>query len=305
MNINSRFAVTWVTSLILLITLDGVMEGLRQQRPADEISFSQLLTDVDQGHVWDVLIQGSHIRGTFSDGRTFQTYAPDYPTLIERLYGKGVTITAEPQGENAPGFASLIFLGLTFVAMMGAWLFAARAMQGPWSTLSGFGQSRAKLRTGDHGRVTFDDVAGVDAARSDLEEIVEFSREPAKFLQLGGRMPRGVLLVDSPGVGKTLIARAVAGEAGVPFFTISGSDFVEIIAGIGASRVRGMFEQAKKNTPASYSSTKSMRWPATAVPVSEAAMMSASRLAAEPKRQHRPRPVVGGRPEAPGRSEIC
>jgi cell division protease FtsH len=139
-------------------------------------------------------------------------------------------------------------LGLTFVAMIGALLFAARVLQSPWSKLFGFGESRAKLLTGVH-RVTFDDVAGVDEARSDLEEIVEFLREPAKFQQLGARIPRGVLLVGSPGVGKTLIARAVAGEAAVPFFTISGSDFVEIIAGVGASRVRGMFEQAKKNTP--------------------------------------------------------
>ncbi len=249
MNTNPRLAAVLLTSLMLLIALDGMMESLRQQRPAEEISFSELLTEVDDDHVRDVLIQGSRIRGTFSDGRNFQTYAADDSILIERLYGKGVTIAAKPQSEDALGFASLMISGLTFVAVMGAWLFAARVMHGPWNKLFGFGESRAKLLTGVDGRVTFDDVAGVDEARSDLEEIVEFLREPAKFRQLGGRMPRGVLLVGSPGVGKTLIARAVAGEAGVPFFSISGSDFVEIIAGVGASRVRGMFEQAKKNAP--------------------------------------------------------
>ena len=197
----------------------------------------------------DVLIQGPEIHGTFTDGRSFQTYAPNDPTLIQRLYGKGVSITARPQTDNVPWFVSLLVSWLPFIALIGVWIFLSRQMQGAGGKALGFGKSRAKLLTEAHGRVTFEDVAGVDEAKQDLQEIVEFLRDPGKFQRLGGRIPRGVLLVGPPGTGKTLIARAVAGEANVPFFTISGSDFVEMFVGVGASRVRDMFEQAKKNAP--------------------------------------------------------
>ena len=174
---------------------------------------------------------------------------PNDPTLVQRLYGKGVTITARPLQDNVPWFVSLLVSWLPFIALIGVWIFLSRQMQGAGGKALGFGKSRAKLLTEAHGRVTFEDVAGVDEAKQDLQEIVEFLRDPGKFQRLGGRIPRGVLLVGPPGTGKTLLARAIAGEANVPFFTISGSDFVEMFVGVGASRVRDMFEQAKKNAP--------------------------------------------------------
>jgi cell division protease FtsH len=216
---------------------------------SQSISFSQLLTEVDQNHVRDVVIQGPEIHGTFTNGSRFQTYAPNDPTLVSRLYNGKVSITAKPPGDNVPWFVSLLVSWLPFIALIGVWIFLVRQMQGDAGKAMGFGKSRAKMLTEAHGRVTFEDVAGVDEAKQDLQEIVEFLRDPGKYQRLGGRIPRGVLLVGPPGTGKTLIARAVAGEANVPFFTISGSDFVEMFVGVGASRVRDMFEQAKKNAP--------------------------------------------------------
>ena len=215
---------------------------------AQDIFFSQLLNEVDQGRVRDVLIQGPEIHGTFTDGRNFQTYAPSDPTLVQRLYNKGVSITARPQTENVPWFVSLLISWLPFVALIGVWIFLSRQMQGAGGG-DGLRQEARQAFDREQDRVTFEDVAGVDEAKEDLPEIVEFLRDPAKFQRLGGRIPRGVLLVGPPGTGKTLLARAIAGEAGVPFFSISGSDFVEMFVGVGASRVRDMFEQAKKNAP--------------------------------------------------------
>src|SRR5258705_12301170 len=216
---------------------------------SQDISFSQLLTEVDQNRVPDVVIKGPDIHGTFTNGSSFQTYAPNDPTLVKRLYDAKVSITAKPPGDNVPWFVSLLVSWLPFIALIGVWIFLSRQMQGGAGKAMGFGKSRAKMLTEAHGRVTFEDVAGVDEAKQDLHEIVEFLRDPGKYQRLGGRIPRGVLLVGPPGTGKTLIARAVAGEANVPFFTISGSDFVEMFVGVGASRVRDMFEQAKKNAP--------------------------------------------------------
>ena len=207
------------------------------------------MSEVDQNRVRDVVIQGPDIHGTFTNGSSFQTYAPNDPTLVKRLYDGKVQITAKPPGDNVPWFVSLLVSWLPFIALIGVWIFLSRQMQGGAGKAMGFGKSRAKMLTEAHGRVTFEDVAGVDEAKQDLQEIVEFLRDPGKFQRLGGRIPRGVLLVGPPGTGKTLIARAVAGEANVPFFTISGSDFVEMFVGVGASRVRDMFEQAKKNAP--------------------------------------------------------
>jgi cell division protease FtsH len=249
MNANLRNFALWVIIVLLLLALFSLFQNPGQRTVSNDITFSQLLADVDQGRVRDVVIQGHDITGTYNDGKPFQTYAPPDPSLVQRLYGKGVSITAKPPGDNVPWFVSLLVSWLPFLALIGVWIFLSRQMQGAGGKALGFGKSRAKLLTEAHGRVTFEDVAGVDEAKADLEEIVEFLRDPQKFQRLGGRIPRGVLLVGPPGTGKTLIARAVAGEANVPFFTISGSDFVEMFVGVGASRVRDMFEQAKKNAP--------------------------------------------------------
>ena len=249
MNANLRNFGLWVIIVLLLLALFTLFQNPAQRTSSQDISFSQLLNEVDQNHVRDVVIQGPEIRGTLTNGSTFQTYAPSDPTLIKRLYDAKVSITAKPPGDNVPWFVSLLVSWLPFIALIGVWIFLSRQMQGGAGKAMGFGKSRAKMLTEAHGRVTFEDVAGVDEAKQDLQEIVEFLRDPGKFQRLGGRIPRGVLLVGPPGTGKTLIARAVAGEANVPFFTISGSDFVEMFVGVGASRVRDMFEQAKKNAP--------------------------------------------------------
>ncbi len=249
MNANLRNFALWVIIVLLLLALFTLFQNPGQRASSQDISFSQLLTEVDQGHVRDVVIQGPEIHGTFTNGSSFQTYAPSDPTLVKRLYDGKVQITAKPPGDNVPWFVSLLVSWLPFIALIGVWIFLSRQMQGGAGKAMGFGKSRAKMLTEAHGRVTFEDVAGVDEAKQDLQEIVEFLRDPGKFQRLGGRIPRGVLLVGPPGTGKTLIARAVAGEANVPFFTISGSDFVEMFVGVGASRVRDMFEQAKKNAP--------------------------------------------------------
>jgi cell division protease FtsH len=249
MNANLRNFALWVIIVLLLLALFTLFQNPGQRASSTDISFSQLLTEVDKGNVRDVVIQGPEIHGTFNNGTSFQTYAPNDPTLVKRLYDGKVQITAKPPGDNVPWFVSLLVSWLPFIALIGVWIFLSRQMQGGAGKAMGFGKSRAKMLTEAHGRVTFEDVAGVDEAKQDLQEIVEFLRDPGKFQRLGGRIPRGVLLVGPPGTGKTLIARAVAGEANVPFFTISGSDFVEMFVGVGASRVRDMFEQAKKNAP--------------------------------------------------------
>jgi cell division protease FtsH len=250
MNANLRNFALWVIIVLLLLALFTLFQSPGQRNASQDISYSQLLTEVDANKVRDVLIQGPDIHGTFNDGRgSFQTYAPSDSSLIPRLSAKGVTITARPLSDNVPWFVSLLMSWLPFIVLIVVWIVLSRQMQGAGGKALGFGKSRAKLLTEAHGRVTFEDVAGVDEAKQDLQEIVEFLRDPGKYQRLGGRIPRGVLLVGPPGTGKTLIARAVAGEANVPFFTISGSDFVEMFVGVGASRVRDMFEQAKKNAP--------------------------------------------------------
>ena len=228
MNANLRNFALWVIIVLLLLALFTLFQNPSQRTASQDISFSQLLNEVEQGRVRDVLIQGPDIHGTFTNGQSFQTYAPNDPSLVQRLYGKGVAITARPQGDSVPWFVSLLVSWLPFIALIGVWIFLSRQMQGAGGKALGFGKSRAKLLTEAHGRITFEDVAGVDEAKSDLSEIVEFLRDPGKFQRLGGKIPRGVLLVGPPGTGKTLIARAVAGEANVPFFTISGLSLIHI-----------------------------------------------------------------------------
>jgi cell division protease FtsH len=211
--------------------------------------FSTFLTEVDKGNVVSVDIRGSEISGNFRDGKGFKTYSPNYPNLVEKLSAKGVSITAGPREEKGPSLWGIILSWFPMLLLIGVWIFFMRQMQGGKGGAMGFGRSKAKLLTEAHGRVTFQDVAGVEEAKEELEEIVHFLKDPRKFQKLGGRIPKGALLVGPPGTGKTLLARAIAGEANVPFFTISGSDFVEMFVGVGASRVRDMFEQAKKSAP--------------------------------------------------------
>ena len=249
MNPNFRNFALWVIIFFLVVALVMLFQNPSPRQQTQDISFSELLTQVDQGRVRDVTIAGNEISGHYNDARAFSTYAPSDPSLVQTLYKKNVSITARPPSDGNSWLVTLLVNGLPLIAFLGVWIFLSRQMQGAGGKAMGFGKSKAKLLTETRGRVTFEDVAGVDEAKEDLQEIVEFLRDPQKFQRLGGRIPRGVLLVGPPGTGKTLLARAIAGEANVPFFTISGSDFVEMFVGVGASRVRDMFEQAKKNAP--------------------------------------------------------
>jgi len=212
------------------------------------LAFSDFLQMVDSQQVNSVMIQGPNISGQLSDNRNFVTYAPNDPSLVERLSRNKVKITAAPQDDSG-GWIGILLSWFPMLLFIGVWVFFMRQMQGGGGKAMGFGRSRARMLTEKHGQVTFNDVAGIDEAKQELEEVVEFLKAPQKFQKLGAKIPKGVLLIGPPGTGKTLLARAIAGEAGVPFFTISGSDFVEMFVGVGASRVRDMFEQAKKNAP--------------------------------------------------------
>jgi cell division protease FtsH len=249
MNANLRNFALWVIIFLLVLALVTLFQSPAQKTSSSEIMFSQLLTEVDGGRVRDVTISGPDISGHYKDGHAFQTYSPSDPGLVDKLFNKGVAISARAPSDGNSWLLTLLINGLPLVLFLGVWIYMSRQMQGGAGKAMGFGKSKAKLLTESQGRVTFEDVAGVDEAKEDLQEIVEFLRDPQKYQKLGGKIPRGVLLVGPPGTGKTLTARAVAGEANVPFFTISGSDFVEMFVGVGASRVRDMFEQAKKNAP--------------------------------------------------------
>ena len=249
MNANFRNFALWVIIGLVLIALFNLFQNSGSRTAGHDISYSQFLSDVDQGRVRNVVISGQQIAGVYGDGGGFQTFAPEDPELVKRLEERGVAITAKPEAEASQSLVGMLVSWFPMFLILAVWIFFMRQMQGTGGKALGFGKSKAKLLTEAHGRVTFEDVAGVDEAKEDLQEIVEFLRDPQKFQRLGGRIPRGVLLVGPPGTGKTLVARAVAGEANVPFFTISGSDFVEMFVGVGASRVRDMFEQAKKNAP--------------------------------------------------------
>ncbi|MCX7898799.1 MAG: ATP-dependent zinc metalloprotease FtsH [Methylocystis sp.] len=250
MNSNFRNLALWAIIGLLVVALVMLFQQPGQRTSIRDISYSELLGQIDQGRVHDVTIAGNEITGHFNDNRSFITYAPSDPTLVQKLESKKVQISARPSNDSPSWLSTLIINGLPLLLFIGVWIYMARQMQGGvGGRAMGFGKSKAKLLTETQGRVTFDDVAGVDEAKEDLQEIVEFLRDPQKFQRLGGRIPRGVLLVGPPGTGKTLLARAIAGEAGVPFFSISGSDFVEMFVGVGASRVRDMFDQAKKNAP--------------------------------------------------------
>ena len=248
-NGNLRSFIVWTILAFALLGLYNFVQGPIISSDQSEISFSQLLAEVDAGNISDVEIAGDNITGHYTDGREFETFAPSDPTLVQRLYNSGVSITAKPQNNGGPTLIGVLISWFPMLLLIAVWIFFMRQMQGGGGRAMGFGKSKAKLLTEKQGVVTFEDVAGVDEAKDELQEIVEFLKEPSKFQRLGGRIPKGALLVGPPGTGKTLLARAIAGEASVPFFTISGSDFVEMFVGVGASRVRDMFDQAKKNSP--------------------------------------------------------
>lgn len=237
----------WVILFVLLIVLYDLLQGGLGGRGSTQLAFSEFLDQVNTGQVASVTIQGPNIEGHYADGTTFVTYSPNYPGLVDTLKAKGVEITAKPQ-ENSPFWTILLSFG-PILLLIGVWVFFMRQMQSGTGKAMGFGKSRARLLTENNERITFEDVAGIDEAKEELVEIVDFLKNPQKFMRLGGKIPKGCLLIGSPGTGKTLLARAIAGEANVPFFTISGSDFVEMFVGVGASRVRDMFEQGKKNAP--------------------------------------------------------
>ena len=215
----------------------------------EKIIFSEFLKEVDNGRVVEVQIQGNNIKGVMANGKTFTTYSANYPNLVEKLSESGVSISAVPTDEKMPSLLGVLLSWFPMLLLIAVWIFFMRQMQGGKGGAMGFGRSKAKMMNEVKGKVTFNDVAGVEEAKEEVEEVVEFLRDPKKFSRLGGKIPRGCLLVGPPGTGKTLLARAIAGEAGVPFFTISGSDFVEMFVGVGASRVRDMFEQGKKHSP--------------------------------------------------------
>ena len=249
---NARNIAFWVVLFLLILALFNLFSGNQTTMNAKTLSYSEFMQKVDAGQVASVDMDGEQLVVGTADGGRWVTIKPSgeelNTTLVDKLIAKNVKVTAEKQAQSS--FMSLLGVWLPFIVLIGAWVFFMNRMQGGGKGgAMGFGKSRAKLLTEKHGRITFDDVAGIDEAKEELEEIVEFLRNPQKFSRLGGKIPKGALLVGPPGTGKTLLARAIAGEAGVPFFTISGSDFVEMFVGVGASRVRDMFEQAKKNAP--------------------------------------------------------
>lgn len=239
----------WVAIGLLLVVLFHMFGDASSRTAQTQVAYSEFLAKVNDGQIADVTIRGPEVSGHYNDMQAFSTYAPEDPKLVEMLAAKGVKITAAPQDDGMSPLMALLINWAPLLIIVGIWIFFMRQMQGQGGKAMGFGKSRAKLLTERTGRVTFDDVAGIEEAKGELEEIVEFLKDPQKFQRLGGKIPKGCLLVGPPGTGKTLLARAIAGEANVPFFTISGSDFVEMFVGVGASRVRDMFEQGKKNAP--------------------------------------------------------
>ncbi|WP_298272145.1 ATP-dependent zinc metalloprotease FtsH [Geobacter sp.] len=236
----------WLVISLMMILLFNLFN--KPRTTAERLSYSDFITAVDAGKVNSVVIQGSDIIGKFTDGKEFRSYKPMDAMLSDKLIEKKITVSAKPEEEKVSWF-SIFISWFPLLFLVGVWIFFMRQMQGGGGKAMAFGKSRAKLLTEAQGRITFEDVAGVDEAKEELEEIIQFLKDPKKFTKLGGRIPKGVLLVGPPGTGKTLLARAVAGEAGVPFFSISGSDFVEMFVGVGASRVRDLFVQGKKNAP--------------------------------------------------------
>jgi cell division protease FtsH len=243
---SSKHIALWLVLALVFLVIFSVFSKQHGREP--EIVFSEFMGSVDRGDVQEVVIQGHNIQGKYKNGERFRTFAPNDPELVKSLRDKRVKIAAKPEDES-PWYMVLLLNWFPMLLLIGVWIFFMRQMQVGGGKAMSFGKSRAKLLTENQHRVTFSDVAGVDEAKDDLQEIIAFLKDPKKFTKLGGRIPKGCLLVGPPGTGKTLLARAIAGEAGVPFFSISGSDFVEMFVGVGASRVRDLFVQGKKNAP--------------------------------------------------------
>ena len=236
----------WLIISLIFVLLYNLFN--QPKNAQDSIIFSDFVAAVEKGQVVEVSIQGEHISGKFVNGKSFKTYAPKEAGVVPLLKEKGVRIAAKPV-EDSPWYMTVMVSWFPTILLIAIWIFFMRQMQSGGGKAMSFGKSRARLMTDRSKKVTFNDVAGIDEAKAELQEIIDFLRDPKKFTRLGGRIPKGVLLVGPPGTGKTLLARAIAGEADVPFFTISGSDFVEMFVGVGASRVRDLFTQGKKNAP--------------------------------------------------------
>ncbi|HEY6997991.1 MAG TPA: ATP-dependent zinc metalloprotease FtsH [Candidatus Binatia bacterium] len=241
---SKAIAVSAVLTLFVLMVFSALS---RETRRESEIVFTDFLDALERDNVQAVTIQGNNIQGKYKTGEVFRTFAPDDPDLVKSLQDKHVQIAAKPS--ESPWYMALLMSWFPMLLLIGVWIFFMRRLRTGGVNAFSFGKSRAKLLTENEHKVTFSDVAGVDEAKDDLQEIIAFLKDPKTFTKLGGRIPKGCLLVGPPGTGKTLLARAIAGEAGVPFFSISGSDFVEMFVGIGASRVRDLFEQGKKKAP--------------------------------------------------------
>ena len=248
-NFSKNIAVWIIISLVLIALFNIFQDADSDRQGGNVIAYSDFLDRVETGEIKQVIIDGDKISGKTNDGRPFYSFVPRETELANQLSEKGVKVFSEPPDSNMPGFLSVLISWFPMLLFIGVWIFFMRQMQGGARGAMGFGKSKAKLLTEHKDKITFKDVAGIDEAKSELEEIVEFLKDPYKYQKLGGKIPKGVLLVGPPGTGKTLLAKAIAGEAGVPFFTISGSDFVEMFVGVGASRVRDMFEQGKKSSP--------------------------------------------------------
>ena len=247
---NLKNLAMWAIIVFLSVGLYNMFENPdRSNLKINNIAFSEFMSEVDSGRIVKVEIQGNNIKGLMSDGSNFSTYSPNYPNLVEKLSEKEISIVATPIEAKMPSLLGILLSWFPMLLLIGVWVFFMRQMQGGKGGAMGFGKSKAKLLTEAQGKVTFNDVAGVEEAKEEVEEIVEFLKDPKKFSRLGGKIPKGALLIGPPGTGKTLLAKAIAGEANVPFFSISGSDFVEMFVGVGASRVRDMFEQGKKHSP--------------------------------------------------------
>jgi cell division protease FtsH len=247
MNSRVKNLLFWVFVCLFMILLFNLFT-VPNQHPEDPVIFSEFMAHLEKGDVERVIIKHNNISGVLKDGTRIQTYSVEYPDLVNVLREKGVQIEAKPPEDN-PWYITFLLSWGPFVLFLGLWFFLMRQMQMGGNRALSFGKSRARLLTEEKKKITFSDVAGVDEAKEEVVEIIDFLKDPAKFQKLGGRIPKGVLIVGPPGTGKTLLAKAIAGEAGVPFFSISGSDFVEMFVGVGASRVRDLFEQGKKHAP--------------------------------------------------------
>jgi len=247
MNSRAKNLLFWVVVGLFMILLFNLFQ-VPNQPQEEEVMFSDFMTDLDRGEISKVTIRDSYISAIKRDGTRIRTYTVEYPDLVKVLRERKVQIEGKPPDEN-PWYITFLVTWGPFILFLGLWFFLMRQMQIGGNRALSFGKSRARMLTEDKKKVTFDDVAGVDEAKAEVVEIIEFLKDPQKFQKLGGRIPKGVLIIGPPGTGKTLLAKAIAGEASVPFFNISGSDFVEMFVGVGASRVRDLFEQGRKHAP--------------------------------------------------------